>query len=83
MGDSALLEMPARPRKHHPLDWSLDHEESAKYLRRTMQIEPRYPLDLSILPEPKVGKAPDASMAKILQLAIFGSPQHRLSLEGI
>jgi hypothetical protein len=48
-----------------------------------MQIESHYPLDLSIIPEPPPGQQPDQSIHKLLQLAIFGSPQHMLTAEEI
>jgi hypothetical protein len=48
-----------------------------------MQIESHYPLDLSIIPEPPPGQQPDHPIHKLLQLAIFGSPQHMLTAEEI
>ncbi|KIM83462.1 hypothetical protein PILCRDRAFT_444660 [Piloderma croceum F 1598] len=64
-------------------NWTPNHDDTAKYLRRTMQIEPHYPLDLSIIPEPPPGQQPDQPIHKLLQLAIFGSPQHMLTAEEI
>jgi hypothetical protein len=46
-----------------------------------MQIEPQYPLDLSIIPDPEPGGKPDQPIKNLLELAIFGSPEHRLTVK--
>jgi hypothetical protein len=72
-----------KPPKLCPMNWTPNHQETAEYLCWTMQIEPHHPLDLSIIPEPAPGQQPDQPIHKLLQLAIFGSPQHMLTADGI
>ncbi|KAJ3513475.1 hypothetical protein NLJ89_g2926 [Agrocybe chaxingu] len=58
------------------------HQETEKYLRKTLEVPYPYPLNLSSLPdEPFDKKAP--AVTTLIKLAIFGSKDKRLTLRQI
>lgn len=65
-----------------PQDWSPDHDRTAQHLREEFHIGPHVPLNLSIPPDPQADEKPQ-DLRKLLELAIFGSPQHKLTVAEI
>jgi hypothetical protein len=65
-----------------PQDWTPDHDRTAQHLREEFHIGPQVPLDLSIPPDPRADEKPQ-DLRKLLELAIFGSPQHKLTVAEI
>lgn len=57
------------------------HSETEKYLRRSLDIPPHLPVDLSVLPETTERKQPP--ITHMIKLAIWGSDDKMLTLRGI
>ncbi|KAJ7753958.1 hypothetical protein DFH07DRAFT_823762 [Mycena maculata] len=58
-------------------------EDTADYLRRQLCLSPSVPVDLWAIADPPDGEKPFASLPTLVKLAIYGSPQKRLTLQGI
>ncbi|KAI0635851.1 hypothetical protein C8Q77DRAFT_1021305, partial [Trametes polyzona] len=52
-------------------------------VRHALGLSPDAPLDLSALPDPPPGQRPSQSIPVLSQLAILGSAEKRLTLQGI
>ncbi|KAJ6507482.1 fork head domain-containing protein [Mycena vulgaris] len=61
----------------------LHHEEAADYLRKQLCLLPDVIVDLWAIADPPDGQKPFASLPTLVKLAIHGSPQRRLTLQGI
>ena len=57
------------------------HSETERYLRRTLDIPPHLPVDLSVLPETTDRRQPP--ITHMIKLAIWGSDDKMLTLRGI
>ncbi|KAJ7145673.1 fork head domain-containing protein [Mycena epipterygia] len=67
------------PESHPPPQ----NEDAADYLRRQLCLLPSIPVDLWAIADPPEGQKPFASLPTLVKLAIHGSPQKRLTLQGI
>lgn len=57
--------------------------DPAEYLRIKLGLQPGDPINLWSLPDPEPGKRPNHSYPMLVRLAIYGSPNQRLTLKGI
>ncbi|KZP22334.1 hypothetical protein FIBSPDRAFT_1018049 [Athelia psychrophila] len=67
-----------------PYNWAPDHTRTENDLRAKMGIPSERAVNLSIVPENAHPRCkPDKSLPDLLKLAIFGAPEHRLTVAGI
>jgi hypothetical protein len=60
-----------------------DESEAAAYLRRQLCLPPAVPVNLWAIADPPDGQKPFASLPTLIKLAIHGSTERRLTLQGI
>ncbi|KAJ7325508.1 hypothetical protein DFH08DRAFT_886770 [Mycena albidolilacea] len=60
-----------------------DESEAAAYLRRQLCLPPAVPVNLWAIADPPDGQKPFASLPTLIKLAIHGSAERRLTLQGI
>ncbi|KAF8645878.1 hypothetical protein AX16_007536 [Volvariella volvacea WC 439] len=62
---------------------STSSDEAGEYLRKQLGIAPGLPVDLWSLPDPPPGQRPSYTLPVLVKLAIYGSENKRLTLQGI
>ncbi|KAK2460175.1 hypothetical protein APHAL10511_007854 [Amanita phalloides] len=59
------------------------YPDAGDYLRHQLGLPPDVPINLGCLPDPPPGRKPSQAYPLLIKLAIYGSPQRRLTLQGI
>ncbi|KAF8629957.1 hypothetical protein AX17_005523 [Amanita inopinata Kibby_2008] len=57
--------------------------DAGNYLRHQLGLPPHVPVNLDCLPDPPPGRKPAQPYPILIKLAIYGSPQKKLTLKGV
>ena len=59
------------------------YPDAGDYLRHQLGLPPGEPVNLNCLPDPPANRKPSQPLPVLIKLAIYGSPQKKLTLKGI